>query len=125
MTRSVLAAEIYAFEACLDYCITLRHDLHSIVSQRLKIQLFKDSKSLFDTITKLTTLSEKRLLIDISAIRESYRAGDLDDVAHLSSEYNLADCLTKDKESSFLTSLMETGKLSHPVNQWIIRETEK
>ena len=92
MTKSVLVAEIHAFAACLDFYIALRNDLHSIVSQRLKIEIFTDSKSLFDNITKLTTLPEKRLLFDISAIRKSYRAGDLNDVAHFSSEYNLAYC---------------------------------
>ena len=124
VTRSVLAAEIYAFAACLDYCITLRHDLQSMISRPVPIEIFTDSKSLFDTITKLTWLSEKRLLIDVSAIRESYYAGDLDDVAHLSPEYNHADCLTEDKDSTLLRTLMTTGTLRHPVNQLIVKENQ-
>ena len=95
-----------------------------MISRRVPIEIFTDSKSLFDTISKLTSLSEKRLLIDVSAIRESYYAGDLDDVAHLSSEYNLADCLTKEKDSTLLKTLMTTGTLRHLVNQWIVKENQ-
>lgn len=66
-------------------------------------------------------MSEKRLLIDIASIRESYTNGDLTNLAHVNSEYNLSDVFTKAKEdSSMLSSLMESGKLTHPINQWII-----
>ena len=101
--------------------IVFNHEiLKSILRKDIPVQLMTDSKSLFDTITKLSTVSEKRLLIDIAAIRETYRNGELSNVAHVASEYNLADCFTKRTKSNLLRHLMETGKLDHPINQWII-----
>lgn len=127
ITRSVLAAEVHAFSSCYDYCVTLAHDLSNMLGRKVDTFMFTDSKSLFDTITKLSSVSEKRLLIDIAALREAYVCQDLKNVAHVSSQYNIADVLTKSKPPAdcrdLLHSLMRTGKLAHPINQWIIHNT--
>ena len=91
------------------------------MQRKLKNLLFTDSKCLFDTITKLSTVSEKRLLIDIAAIRETYTNGDLSNVAHVGSSHNIADIFTKSKADKILLStLMEAGRLKHPISQWIL-----
>ncbi len=73
-----------------------------------------------DNIT-FSTVSEKRLLIDIAAIREAYTNGDLTNVAHVASEFNLAIVFTKaNADTTMLRELTSTGKLTHPINQWII-----
>ncbi len=77
VTRSVLGAEIYAFSHCLDYVLALSNDLTKMLDRKVKTVMFTDSKCLFDTITKLTSVTEKRLLIDIAAIRVTYTLGDL------------------------------------------------
>ncbi len=80
--------------------------------------MFTDSKSIFDTITKLTTVSEKRMLIDIAPIREIYTNGDLSNVAPTASNNNIATVFTKSKaDGSMLLNCMMTGKLSHPISQ--------
>ena len=92
-----------------------------MLGRRVKAVVFTDSNSLFDTINKLFTVSEKRLLIDIAAIRENHTKGDLSNAAHVASVYNIANVFTKDKaDQSTLLFLMETGYLSHPISQWII-----
>ena len=95
VTRSVLAAEVYAFVELFDFAYTLKHDLKNILRKDLNIVLFTDSRCLLDTITRLSSTSEKRLLIDISAQRESYCAGDIHNIKLVSSEYNIANSLTK------------------------------
>ncbi len=83
--------------------------------------VFTDSKCLFDTITKLSTVSEKRLLIDIAAIREAYTNGDLTNVAHVSSKFNLANVFTKaNADTTMLRELMKNGKIVHPIDKWIV-----
>ncbi len=62
------------------------HNVSSVVST--------DSKCLFDTIAKLSTLSEKRLLIDLAATREAYKNGDLSNFAQVASKFNLASFFT-------------------------------
>ena len=95
-----------------------------MIGRKIKTAMFTDSKSLFDTITKLSTVSEKRLLIDIAAIRETYTNGDLSNVsnvAHVSSNYNIANVFTKNNaDDSMLQDLMSSGKLKHPISQWIL-----
>ncbi len=120
VNRSVLSAEVLAFSAYFDYAYTLGHDLSKIIGKRVPVLLFTDSRSIFDTITKLSTVSEKRLLIDIACLRQAYAQGDIDNLGHVSSEYNLADPLTKKMHSKLLSTLLDTGKLEHPVNQWIV-----
>ena len=83
--------------------------------------MYTDSKCVFDTIANLSTVTEKRLLIDISVIGESYNTGELSNVAYVASKFNLANVFTKDKaDPSMLRDLMNSGYLSHPINQWII-----
>ena len=59
--------------------------------------MFTDSKSLFDNVTKLSTVPEKRILIDTAAARESYTNGDMSNFDHVSSKFNLANIFTKSK----------------------------
>lgn len=88
--------------------------------QRLKTFL-TDAKCLFDIIRKLSTVSKKRLLIDIAAMQETYTNNDVTNVALIASEYNLAILFTKvNANTCMLQQLMETRKLSHPINQWIL-----
>ncbi len=77
---SVLVAEVHAFSHCLNFVIALAHDLSAILQRKVSLVVFTDSKCLFDTITKLSTVSEKRFLIDIAAIGEAYTTGDLTNV---------------------------------------------
>ena len=121
VTRSVLGAEVYAFNHYLDYLLALAHDISSIIDCKIKTVMFTDSKSLFDTITKLSTVSEKRLLIDISAICENYTTRDLSNIAHVRSNNNIANILTNTKTGNSLhLELMSSARLSHPISQWII-----
>ncbi len=84
-----------------------------MLGQKIPLYLFTDSMSIFDTITKLSSTSEKRFLIDISSIRQPTSSGRYKH-GKISSEHNLADPLTKRTNSPTLTTLLETGKLRPP-----------
>ncbi len=115
VVRSILAAEVYALSACHDFCQILSHDLSRITGKKFEIYLRTDAKSIFDTITKLSTVSEKRPLIDISSL-ESYCSGEIQNFGHVLSKYNLADPFTTEVKSENLEKVTEKGKLSHPIN---------
>ena len=66
--------------------------------------MFTDSKSLFDTITKLSTIAEKRILIDVAAIRQSYSTGELTNVAHVLFKYNICKSFHK-RKSQYVSNL--------------------
>ncbi len=70
ITRSVLAAELYALTHCSDFVRIMSQDMSIMLDRKEKIIIFTDFKSLIDTLTKLTTITEKRLLIGIAVIKE-------------------------------------------------------
>ena len=82
--------------------------------------MFTDSKSLFDTITKRSQISEKRLLIDMATVRDAYRRKEMQNIGFIKTNYNIADPLTKESENETLDELLYTGILQHPVSQWIV-----
>ncbi len=93
--RSILAAEVYALASCHDFCQILAHDF----GRKFPVCLITDSKSKFDTVTKLSGVSEKGLLIDISCLRQSYYKGEIQNLGDVRSKFNLADALTKKTNS--------------------------
>ena len=121
VTRSVLGAEVYAFCDAMDVGISFQLALQPILGRLIPVRMLTDSKSLFDTITRRSQTSEKRLLIDLATVRDSYRRKEITDVAWIRSEYNLADSMTKSSRENILTEVLHTGVLNHPIEQWIVR----
>lgn len=120
VTRSGLATETYVLTACYDYCFTVTHDLTEALGFKLAIQLFADSNSIFDTIMKLSSVSENSLPMNLTALLQSYASGEIQTIVHLLPKFNINDLLTKKMHHPLLSSLLQTGKLSHPVNRWIL-----
>lgn len=112
VVRSVLGRELMAFAEGMDYELAVREDIERITGWELKFKMFTDSKSVFDVITLNTTTSEKRLMVDIRAIREAYDRMDIDAVAWIRSELKTADYLPKVKENGVLNSIIDEGWLS-------------
>ncbi len=77
VVRSTLAAEVYVVSACHDYCLALAFDLSTMLERQIPVYLMTDAKSIFDTITKLSGVTEKRLMIDIVAVRQPYSSGEI------------------------------------------------
>ncbi len=123
VTRSVLGSEIYAFADAFDYGFTMKNDLERILGQHIPLQMLTDSKSLFDTMIKCSTTTEKRLMIDISVVREAYTAQEISNVGFVRSPNNPADGMTKAGKCASLTDLITTGKAKFPVESWVLRKT--
>ena len=92
----MLGAEIYAFADAFDAAHALRSDLKDMLSKEVPLQMYTDSKSLFDVLTKNSSTLEKRMMIYLAASREAYKSGEISEVGHLRSEDNLVDAFTKD-----------------------------
>lgn len=125
VVRSVLAGETHAFVDAFDSSFTLRHDLSEIVNSTIPLSLITDSESLFKVIVQSSTITEKRLMIDLQACREAYQEGEIDDVGWVKSGNNVADGLTKLGKAELVQKVMRTGTLSTVADQWVVRSREK
>jgi hypothetical protein len=74
VTKSVLALEIYGMIGGIDMSFAISFTLMMIMKQlefpTISIIVYTDSYSLYECLVKLGTIKEKRLIIDIMAIRE-------------------------------------------------------
>jgi hypothetical protein len=121
VTRSVLGSETMALADAFDMAFTIRHDLQNITLLQIPIIILTDSLSLFDVLTKATTTSEKRLMIDLTAAKEAYKKREIDTIGFVRTEYNPADVFTKITRCKILDDILQTSLLNHPVEQWITR----
>lgn len=121
VARSVLGSEMYAFADGFDYAFCVKKDLEKILARPIRLEMLTDSKCLFDVITRSSTFREKRLLIDIAVVKEAYNKHEISRVGHVFSNHNPADALTKVCNSAALNSILDTGSLHLPVNQWVLR----
>ncbi|KAF1983123.1 hypothetical protein K402DRAFT_396834 [Aulographum hederae CBS 113979] len=70
-----------------------------------------DSKSLYDCLIKLGTTQEKRLMIDILCLRQSYERREISEILWIKGEKNTADAMTKEKHCDALRRLVSTNKV--------------
>jgi hypothetical protein len=70
-----------------------------------------DSLSLYKCLVKLSTTKEKRLIINIIALREAYKRGELKDIRWINRRDNLVDAITKVTANASIEQLINTNKL--------------
>ena len=75
--RSILASEIYKIIIRVDIAIVINSTISLIIGQLnlriLLIIIYTDLYSLYKCLVKLGTIKEKRLIIDIIALRQLYK----------------------------------------------------
>ncbi|KHJ30929.1 hypothetical protein EV44_g4216 [Erysiphe necator] len=83
-----------------------------------------DSHSLYDCLVKLDTTKEKRLMVDILCLRQSYERREITEILWIKGEKNLADAMTKAKACDALQKLIETNKLDIELEGWVERRDQ-
>ena len=77
VTRSILVSEIYGIVGGIDIAIAIYTTIKMITDQlrylTALIIVYIDLYSLYECLVKLGTTREKRLMIDVIAIRQSYK----------------------------------------------------
>ena len=63
--------------------------------EKIPISLITDNESLANAVRSTTSVEEKRLRVDISALREMLNNKDIDEIKWTATNHMLADCLTK------------------------------
>ena len=126
VTRSVLASEIYAMVAGVDMALVINSTLNMIIAQldlpKVSTIICTDSYSLYECLVKLGTTKEKRLMIDIMALRQSYERREILEVRWISGQDNPADAMTKINPNKALEKFVDTNKLSIRMKGWVKRD---
>ena len=120
VTRSSIAAENLAFVDGFGNAFILRHDLQRMLGRKILLLMLTDSKALFDVITGSDYTTEKRLMVDLAAIREAYNDRTISIIGLIRSEHNPAAGLTKTGPNAAWQKLLQTNKLQHPIEQYVI-----
>jgi hypothetical protein len=97
--------------AGFDMGAVIQTTISSILSTKIPLVICTDSYSLYDCMTKLGSTAEKRLMIDIMGLRQSYERREIDEVRWIDGHCNLADAMTKEKPGQALRRLIETNTI--------------
>ncbi|KAF2185681.1 hypothetical protein K469DRAFT_466462, partial [Zopfia rhizophila CBS 207.26] len=125
VTRSVLASEIYGMVSGVDMAYAFNTTLNQITQElnlpQINTIICTDSYSLYECLVKLGTTKEKRLMIDIMALRESYERRELYEIRWINGADNLADAFTKRDSNGSLTRFIDTNKAHVRIDGWVER----
>ncbi|EED15826.1 conserved hypothetical protein [Talaromyces stipitatus ATCC 10500] len=125
VTRSVLASEIYGLTTGFDQGFTLASTVNMITKRlgqpEMPVVICTDSYSLYECLTKLGTTKEKRLMIDLMALRQSYERREIDEIRWIHGDDNPADAFTKSNPNKALQDLVEYNKVTIRVEGFVER----
>ena len=125
VTRSVLAAELYAMAHGFDLGAVIKATISNLLQDNIPLILCTDSKSLYDCLVRLGTTQEKRLMIDVMSLRQSYERREITEVKWIHRCNNPADSMTKVKASTALKSVINTNRVNLDTTQWVERSGHK
>ena len=112
VARSTLTAETLAAVEALDGAFLIKTILEETLSRKLPaISLHVDSKSLFEATKTTNVIADKRLMIDMAALRELIERNQVE-INWIPNERQLADVLTKaGANKRKLTDVLSVGRL--------------
>ncbi|TVY50676.1 hypothetical protein LCER1_G007609 [Lachnellula cervina] len=108
ITRSVLALEIYGMVRGINilYIIAIIIDIPPILTI-----VYTDLYLLYKCLIKLGTTKEKRLIINIIALRQLYKNRELIEIRWINSNNNPVDAIIKSNCNKALKTFINTNKL--------------
>ncbi|KAI1001416.1 hypothetical protein K3495_g6784 [Podosphaera aphanis] len=124
VTRSVLASELYAMVHGFDIGAAVKSTVEQLTQTKIPLTLCTDSRSLYDCLVKLGTTQEKRLMIDLMCLRQSYERREITEVMWIDGNSNPADSMTKSKSSAALQRLIDENKLELGTMEWVERTND-
>ena len=121
----MLASEIYGMVGGVDMAYAIATTLRKMAEQLnlpvIPIVVCTDSYSLYECLVKLGSTKEKRLMIDIMALRQMYERRELFEIRWINGHDNPADSMTKSKPNTALETFINTNRLRIRVEGWVKR----
>ncbi|KAA8494373.1 Retrovirus-related Pol polyprotein from transposon TNT 1-94 [Porphyridium purpureum] len=112
VAHSVLSAELLALCHAFDFAEAIQTELlrHGL---SVPIVLATDSKQVFDSVTRSTTMTEKRLLVRMLVLRQGLADLRISQILHVPGALNIADALTKDRFCPLWARVPSQGLLAY------------
>ncbi|KHJ31429.1 hypothetical protein EV44_g4268 [Erysiphe necator] len=110
-----------------DMGIAIKTTMNAMLRREISMYLCTDSKSLYECISKLGTTQEKRLMIDILCLRESYERREITELRWIAGNTNPADAMTKSKACPALKNLIDNNyiNLNEATLKWVERVQDR
>jgi hypothetical protein len=105
-------SELYSIVAGFNTGAVLQDITSKIISKAIPLILCTDLYSLYDCIIKLGTTAEKRFMIDIIGLHQSYKRREINKIRWIDGEDNPADVITKDKTCLALKQLIDSNQIT-------------
>jgi hypothetical protein len=111
----MLASKIYSIIIGMDIAYTISSTLKLITIQLelldIVIIIYTNSYSFYECLVKLGTTKEKRLMINIIALQQSYKRKELFEVRWINGQDNPANTITKASPNKAFERFIDTNKL--------------
>jgi hypothetical protein len=125
VTRSVLASEIYGMAGGVNMAVAVNTTIKMITDQlgfsHPAIIVYTDSYSLYECLVKLGTTKEKRLMIDIMALCQSYKQREIAEIRWINGKDNPANAMTKSMPNKALERFLDSNQLNVRIEGWVQR----
>ena len=118
VVKSTIAAEALSLVDGLDTAFYVGSIITEILYRgancnKIPINCYIDNRSLYENLHSTKSVNEKRLRIDIAAVKEMMQKGEISKVKWIEASNQLSDCLTKKGASSKkLINVLKTGQMS-------------
>lgn len=111
VTRSVLASELFSMGHGFDISSIIGLTLNAMLDDVKPLQVYTYSRILHDFLVRINRTAEKRLLIDLRMLRQSYERREITEVFRIPTEQKQADELAKAKAIPPLQQLLDENHL--------------
>jgi hypothetical protein len=125
ITRSVLAAELFAMIHDFDVNSILKAILMKMLNTFISLILVIDSKSLYDYLVRLDIIVKKRLMMNVMIFKQSYEKREIIEIKWIHESNNFVDSMTKSKSFSALKTIIDINRINLDTIEWVKRTTIK
>lgn len=122
VTRSVIAAEAHSPFLAFDYAYVIADIARQTLGRTLDIEVVTDVRTVFNGVAKDWPTTERRLQIDIWALREAYTNGEVGKICWIPGMNNLEDGSTKNvvgKDTLLCHLVTSTHFVPKNLNVWL------
>ncbi len=121
ITRSVLTIELFAMIHDFDVDSVLKATLTKMLDIFISLILVIDSKSLYDCLVRLEITVEKRLMMNVMILRQSYERREITEIKWIHESNNSVDSMTKSKSFSALKTIIDINRINLDTIEWVKR----